>query len=504
MMSRLLKRIKWVKRMKTNTLKIFLGVLALGIVGCGKTSTSSQNSHSSSTRPTQTIELTYADWGNSRMNQYMLDKFMEKYPNIHVSLRTDIAGSGATFTGNIIASAQAGLLPDVFAIDNVPTAVSNGLNLDVKQFWDDDPETDLVYPYIANTAIYNGKRLAIPSFQFFKGIMINLDIFEKKGLTTVAGKYRVDDFGYPEKDWTYSEFLEITKAITNLDLVNAENLVVGLDTWYGSPDFQQVWPTQNNANTQFDSWDGTKFNYTSSDWIDAMKEKVKLHNALDGTTTHFTEDQIAQQPALSGYLIETGVAAMDIEGSWQLGVIDNAKQNKDMNLGFWPYPQGSAGRFPPTILDYNVVSVQTQFPQEAYLLAKWMTFGRDGWDARISFYEEEAERTIVNPDVDPAIEAIRGFPTADYPELWERIEVLVDHYEGFSAIMADRDKAKPDLDKWLAGYKSFWAWVSDPENPYNWDNLCLEGPQAVPTYAAQWESNANRIVQGEMATLGAE
>ena len=154
---------------------------------------------------TQVIELTYADWANQELNQQLIDAFMEEYPDIRVILRTDITGSGDAFTGNLVTAAQAGLLPDVFATDNVPTVVNAGLTLDVAQYWDADSDAQLVYDNIAATGVYDGKRFAVPSFQFLKGIMINLDIFEDANLSTVAGEYRIDNDGYPVKDWTFQE-----------------------------------------------------------------------------------------------------------------------------------------------------------------------------------------------------------------------------------------------------------------------------------------------------------
>ena len=449
----------------------------------------------------QTIELTYADWGNQEFNQRMIDLFMAKYPNIRVTLRGDIAGSGAEFTGNLVTAAQAGLLPDVFATDNVPTVINAGLTLDVAELWDADPDTEFVYDNIAATAVYNGKRYAVPSFQFLKGIMINLDIFEDANLSTVAGQYRIDNDGYPVKDWTFAEFVNIAKAIKNFDLVNTENLVIGMDTWYGSPDFQQVWPMMNNANVQYDTWDGTEFHYTSADWVYAMEQKVALHQLTDGTTTRFTQEVYDANTVLQAYLIATGYAAMDIEGSWQFGVINQAAAD-GINLGFWPYPSGSAGLFPPTILDYQCVSSQTLYPEEAFLLAKWMTFGEDGWNARLTLLEADRAAEVLEAGELPVF--LDRFPVAEYDGVWDRVFDLVDEIEGIDYILNRIEYSKPDLDKWLPGYKDFWAWVSDPENPYNWDSLVLAGPTAVSTYAVQWESNANMIVQAQLLTLGAD
>ncbi|MFH0767719.1 MAG: hypothetical protein V1920_06470, partial [Bacillota bacterium] len=345
--------------------------LVLGLYACGEDE--DPNDHIIN----QQIELTYADWGDQELNQRMIDAFMVKYPDIRVTLRQDIAGSGAEFTGNLVTAAQAGLLPDVFATDNVPTVINADLTLDIADLWDADLETDLIYDNIALTGVYNDKRFAVPSFQFLKGIMINLNIFEDANLVTVDGKYRIDNDGYPVKDWTHSEFVEIAKAITNFDLVDTENLVIGMDTWYGSPDFQQVWPMMNDADVQYDTWDGSAFHYTSADWVYAMEQKVALHQLTNGTTTRFTPEVYDENPVLQQYLIQMGYGAMDIEGSWQFWVINAAKEDSNIDLGFWPYPSGSEGLFPPTILDYQAISSQTEFPEEAYLLAKWMTFGQE-------------------------------------------------------------------------------------------------------------------------------
>ena len=473
-----------------------LSIVALFVLAaCGTTGSES------SSQAVQQITLSYADWGNQELNQRMIDLFQAKYPNITVELRQDITGSGATFTGNLVTAAQAGLLPDVFATDNVPTIINAGLTLDIAQYWDADEDAQLVYDNIALAGVYNNRRFAVPSFQFLKGVLMNLDIFERANLQTVEGEYRIDNDGYPVKDWTYEEFVNIAKAIKNFDLVNTENLVVGMDTWYGSPDFQQVWPTMDDASTQYDTWDGSQFNYNSDSWIEAMQAKVDLHQLTDGTTTRFTDEDLnAEENAeLRTYMIQTGYAAMDIEGSWQFWVIKDAIDERDFNLGFWPYPQGSAGLYPPTILDFQAISSQTEHPEEAYLLAKWMTFGRDGWDARLTLMEEDREAFIeegLTPDF------LDRFPVADYPEVWTRVEALVDGIEGISEIFDRIEFSKPDLDKWLPGYKDFWAWVYDPENPFNWDNLVAAGSTAVPTYAEEWEEKINTLVGEQLTTIG--
>jgi multiple sugar transport system substrate-binding protein len=100
-------------------------------------------------------------------------------------------------------------------------------------------------------------------------------------------------------------------------------------------------------------------------------------------------------------------------------------------------------------------------------------------------------------------EFLDRFPIADYPEIWTRVEGLVEGIEGIDAIFDRIEYSKPDLDKWLPGYKDFWAWAYTPENPFNFDNLVAEGPNAVPTYAAAWEAQINTLVAEQLAALGA-
>lgn len=450
---------------------------------------------------TNKIALSYADWGDAEFNKKMIEAFEEKYDHITVELRTDIEGSGEEFTGNLVNASQAGLLPDVFATDNVPTIVEQGLTLDVSQYWDTDADAELVYEYMANTAVYGGKRFAVPSFQFLKGIMINLDIFENANLTTAGsnGRYRIDNNGYPVKDWTFNEMIEIAKDIKNISS-DPNETVAGLDTWYGRPDFQQVWPMMMDSDVMYDTWDGDKFNYLSEDWIYSMTESLKLHLLTDGTTTRFTEEQLEQYPHLDGYLIQTGIGAMDIEGSWQFWVIQQAKE-ENMNLGFWPYPQPEEGGafHPPVVLDYQAISSQTEHPEEAYLLAKWMTYGRDGWEARINILKEERAELEAAGEAVPYLDR---FPVANYPEIWEEVDALVDGIEGIEYIFDHIDNAKPDLDKWMPGYRDFWSWVNeDLDNEFRFENLESQGVSAVPTFAEEWNRKINELVQEALEAL---
>ncbi|MFP4287380.1 MAG: hypothetical protein ACLFRI_06725 [Candidatus Izemoplasmataceae bacterium] len=447
-------------------LLVFL--MSFAIVACGEETLdpdpdpNGNGDDNGGTTPTKNITLSYADWGDQELNQILIDAFMEEYPNITVELRKDITGAGGEFTANLLNAQAANVLPDVFAIDNVPTGLSNGMILDITEYWDADEETDLVYPNIADTAVYNGKRYAVPSFQFIKGIYINL---------TLLDEYNIP---IPDKDWTYDEFVDLAIDIREAGQADA---VYAIDPWFGDLDFEAIWPTQDNADVGYQTFDGEQFHFNTPMWIDAYNAKLDLW--AQGVVAQHTEEELAMigdvWPWLAGY------TAMSIDGSWNLWMVDTMYDEYGFEVGFWPYPGGEAGQFPPTILDYAVVSSQTEHPEEAYLLAKWMTFGRRGWEVRLDVMEDRGDLYLDR------------FPVADYPEIWEQASDFLDYVEGVRENVELFEYSKPDVDKWLPGYKAFWEWVSNDDNDYF--TRIGDGLITPEVFAAEWEEKINELVE---------
>jgi len=448
--------------------KIFLlalaALLTLSVAACGN-GDDNPNGDENGTGgggSDRNIVLSYADWGDVEMNQALIDSFMEAHPNIRVELRRDITGAGEEFTGNLLNAQAAGVLPDVFAIDNVPTGYSNGMLLDITEYWDADEDTALVYPNIAETAIYNGSRYAVPSFQFIKGIYLNISLFDQ---------YNIE---LPPKDWTYDEFVDLAIQIRQAGM---NDYVYSIDPWFGSLDFESIWPTQDFEDVGYNTWDGEQFNFTSDAWIEAFEARLDLQQR-DVVAGH-TEEELAIIGDVWPW--ESGYVAMKIDGSWNMWMVDHMYEDFGLEVGFWPYPGGAAGQFPPTILDYQVVSSQTDHPQEAYELAKWMTFGKQGWLTRLDLMEERGELVLDR------------YPVADYPEVWERAEDYIDYVEGLRESIELFEFSKPDVDKWLPGYKAFWEWVESDDNNY-WERI-NNGLITPDVFAVEWETQVNKMVR---------
>lgn len=450
-------------------------IVVLTLAACGGTETPEDPDdpvdpgNGGNDNPTEEIVLSYADWGDPELNQELIDAFMAEYPNIRVDLRQDITGAGAEFTGNLLNAQAAGVLPDVFAIDNVPTGLANGMLLDVTEFWDADEDTELIYPNIAETAVYNGKRFALPSFQFIKGIYLNITLFNTYNIPL------------PEKDWNYDEFVDIARQIRQ---AGKNDYVYGIDPWYGALDFESIWPTQDFEDVGYNTWDGAQFNFTSQAWIDSYNAKLDLMG--ENVVAAYTEEEMAAigEDTWPWY---AGLIGMKIDGSWNMWMIDDMYNDNNIEVGFWPYPGGDAGQFPPTILDYQVVSSQTEHPEEAYLLAKWMTFGRQGWLTRLEIMKDRGDLYLDR------------YPVADYPEVWEEARGFINYVEGLRESVDLFEFSKPDVDKWLPGYKQFWEWVGNEENDYY--NKIDQGLVTPEVFASEWEDQINFMVEHALDDL---
>ncbi len=84
------------------------------------------------------IELTYMNFDNKVLTEYLAEKFMEKYPNIKVNVIYEPAGD--TYNDTLLNLVNRGKTPDCFMIlGNCDFALSNKLLGDMTEYWENDP-----------------------------------------------------------------------------------------------------------------------------------------------------------------------------------------------------------------------------------------------------------------------------------------------------------------------------------------------------------------------------
>ena len=429
----------------------------------------------------KTITLTYAEWGDQDVAQAMLNAFMEKHPNIKVTLSNSITGSGTAFTANLIAAAQANMLPDVFVIDNVPEVIKNGLVYDISGLWDKDPDAQKVYSNIADTAIYRDKatnklvRLAAPSYQFLKGFFVNQTLLTQLGINI------------PDYNWTFSEFYNICKQVQVAGQYGGKD-VYAINGYYGELDFEKAMTPQASTTLGYDSWDGSQFNYESTEWKTYRSYTEEFYR--DGLLEQLTAgEKLTIYGSESAWPFEQGHTAFAVEGSWNILSLLDSFQANNMKVEFYPYPAGEEIASEAVILDYMCVSSQTDFPEEAYELMKWMSFGNEGWKARLQIMKDSGK-------------GLDRFPVANYPEIWEDIDTYMNelneehNYSAYIYAISQINNGAPDVDKWLPGYSDFWNYVRDTNEVEDWYN------KETDQLAREWTVLINRMVQEAYDALG--
>lgn len=465
-------------------------MLTLALVGCGDitTITKTENANPTTTSSgggsllsvkdgelvysgTRQVTLTYASWADKVLEQSMIDAFMKKYPNIKVVLDTTITGSGSAFTENLVAAAQANLLPDVFVIDNVPTVIDKGLVRDVNEYWNIDPDAAKVFDNISSTALYGDVRLAVPSYQFVKGIFVNKTLLDNLGIDI------------PSYDWTWDEFYEICKEVKNEGETPDGQTVFAINGYYGAINWEATMAPQDDTSIGYYAWTGTKFDFENASWIKYRTLSDVFYDT--GLLEQLTpEEKEAIYGAPDAYPFGEGLVTFGIDGSWNAqSTIDSFTAN-NIDVEFYPFPSGTAGQFEPVILDFMCVSSQTLFPEEAYLLLRWMSFGHDGWSKRLDIMKESG---------DP----LDRYPVADYEDIWTELIDYMDStdYPGMAQTAKLVKNGIPDCDKWLPGYNTFFTYVAESSEDMGWYDMSVE------QLAREWTTLINQYVDDEYKRL---
>lgn len=145
------------------------------------------------------IELTYMNFDNKVLTEYLAEKFMEKYPNIKVNVV--YVAAGEEYNDTLLNLVNTGKTPDCFMIlGNCDFALSNSLLGDMTTYWENDPENENVLPSINGAKLgYYGsdQKLSTPMKFFPDALYADMAVFEKLNVAM------------PPTDWSWDEMLSL-------------------------------------------------------------------------------------------------------------------------------------------------------------------------------------------------------------------------------------------------------------------------------------------------------
>lgn len=310
------------------------------------------------------IVLTYAHWNlgqehDNALEIRMLQAFMDENPHIIVDIDNHIALPWIDYLG---AAATDNRLPDVFAIDDLGLAAANNwlMNLTSKA-WADVDFFDM--PRLVQEAVLiNGVVYALPFAQDIHGYFVNRELFAALGHEPPAFGVSADNF------------INAVRAATDFNHPSISlNHTFSFVEWY---------PGAINPHFGFFAFDGLGFAINSPEMLTAIQLAADIYRG--GFTFYSLSAEAMRSSFPIGYdlgAFRYGQMAMFYGGA---GLLDMMVNQVAFDWDFIGVPGGRS----VVTLDIVGISANTNHPEEAYLLARWMGHGTEGNLRRLQYAQE--------------------------------------------------------------------------------------------------------------------
>ncbi len=378
---------------------------------------------------TDEITLTYACWGLAEKGEIeardkQLAAFMEAYPNITVEFVTI---DQATWDDGLTSLAATGSLPDVFWVYSVTNAIANEWALDVTEFYEKDPDAKEVYSSMVENSRINGKLYSMPTVMFPYLVFLNKTYFEK------------ENEPLPSYDWTMDDFKEIAERITHPD-----------DFYFGTsnPNYTDYFPALYNAGQSAYGWDGENYHFDSV-WADALKLK---YDYIDNGVCEWgsAEDKLSYLGAEDAWPPAFGRSAMHFDWTWTIAYFEDAvTAQSGCEFLYYPQPAGPTGA-QMAVVDYGIISANTEHPREAWELQKWTSWGKEACLNRYAGYKEAG------------LQVVSRMPVIDNAEVWDVVKSFTDR-EDIKAVYDHLTNVVPSISSVAPGYTEFNNWMNENE-----------------------------------------
>ncbi|KXK13448.1 MAG: family 1 extracellular solute-binding protein [Chloroflexi bacterium OLB15] len=356
----------------------------------------------------------YATWNlgteeENNIQRQLVNAYQEAHPDVTIEI-VDMSGDGG-WEEKLTNMAARGALPDVFMANNTPYYVQNGWLADLTERVADDPDWAAVPPVLHDAVTYSGQVLGLPSAQFVMGYFINQDLFDAANLDAPQYGISVEDFFA-----TVTSLTDVSQGVLGLHEMEP---ILG---WY---------PSTQDSNLRWFSYDGEHMNYNSEAFRDAVETALEMQ---PHTWQGLSDDQKAaftSQGPWELFLNQESGAVWD--GGW---VVPSYSDNATFNWDFLGIPGGNQAM----VTDIIAVSATASDLDAAYDFAHWMSISSEG-------YATEAE-LAANGDTVPT-----RMPVSVTPESIDLYMSLVGERPGLRQALENLDSSLVEsLAKIVPGY----------------------------------------------------
>jgi multiple sugar transport system substrate-binding protein len=404
-------------------LLMFMLVTTTVLTACGKSNEPSKTaepkpsekasekpSEQPSDKPKETVVLKWGTWQSEEEVQRIIKAFEATHPNIKIEQEKAVTWP---WNEKLAAAAAAGIMPDVTWTFGVPTAAANGWLEDLTPYLQTDPDykQGKTFKNLDATANYDGKQYALPHSLFMFAMFLNLDLFEKENVKV------------PPMNWSIDEFRNDAQALTKFN-----DHQFGLRT---AKPMRETLASSFDPNLGWNTWDGSKFNFTSPAFKDTYDFVNKLMVTDKVAAESYKEEERTQWYGKDKDPWILGKLGMVYDGTWALaGNAKNAKFKWDVR----PLP-GVKGQRIPLITDYVGISKSSKHKKEAFEFVKWLTFSKEGWMERMK------------PEW-----PLGSIPLINDPDVWNAYLNRSDMPPGMKELVKMIPNGIVDPIKWLPGY----------------------------------------------------
>ena len=413
---------------------------------------------------TEEITLRYACWGQAEAGepevvQALIAQFEEAYPNINVEFVAIDQGSWNETLTNL---ASQGQLPDVFWVFSVSAAVANEWALDLTEYFEKDPDTKELFPSMVTSTKIGGKNWSYPAVLFPHMVFMNKTLFEK---------YNVELPG--PATWTWDDYFELAE-----ELSHPEEYYYGIS----NPLFVDLFPAAINGGQGKFGWDGEAYHFDDA-WIEATEMRAEvINNKICEWMSAEEKESVLGDPG--AWPPGKGRTAMHIDWPWTVAMFDTTvPAETGCEFVYYPLPKGESGE-ELGIVDNGIIAASTQYPREAWELAKWMS-----WGPQAALKRQETYRSLGY--------SVSRMPVVSTEEVWQD---LVDNAkDSMKPFYANIGNVVPSNWPICPG----WGDIESYYNTNDIDGKILRGELSPSDVAEELETYANNAAKAWLdANLG--
>lgn len=310
------------------------------------------------TRAEGTVELSFMGWEASPLETESVLKGIELFESGNPDIKVSYNPINGEYAQKLLTMIAGDAAPDTFFMgtDQYRNFQLKGVLMDLTAYFDKEYVIDDFIPSSAEIMQIDGKIFGVSSCTVCPAIYYNADLFDAAGVA-----YPPKD---PAKAWTWEEFVEAAKALTQYNEDGSIN-VFGV---YGAENDYPRTGLYFAAGGKYLTDDLTAAAVDNDIFRDVMTRILELR------TVHNVAAQAAvlENMGMSGaQMLQTGKVAMLMDGSWCMQEL----ANMNFNVGVGCLPKMGDNEVATTIGQAHVHSawVGTKHPDEAWRFLSFLS-----------------------------------------------------------------------------------------------------------------------------------